>query len=71
MKPGEKAWQEIRAVFGDEVFHEDGELNREALGKIIFSDVTKRIKLNKITHPKVQKIMFWSILRCFSEGISI
>ncbi len=69
VKPGQKAWKEIKAAFGDQVFQEDGELNRELLGKIIFSDSQKRKKLNQITHPKIQRLMFWAILKCFIDGI--
>ena len=68
VNPGQKAWNEIRKEFGNEVFLEDGQLNREALGKIIFADVNKRKLLNKITHPKVQKMMFWAVIKYFFEG---
>nr|CAH0110240.1 unnamed protein product [Daphnia galeata] len=68
VNPGQKAWNEIRKEFGNEVFHEDGQLNREALGKIIFADVNKRKLLNKITHPKVQKMMFWAVIKYFFDG---
>lgn len=69
VQPGEKAWKEIREAFGTEIFHENGELNREALGKVIFSDTKKRVILNRITHPKIQRKMFWAILQHFYEGI--
>lgn len=68
MQPGQKAWKEIHKVFGDEVFLEDGQLNREALGKIIFSDVEKRKILNRITHPKIQRHMLWEVVRLLFEG---
>lgn len=70
MQPGQKAWKEIRKEFGSEVFKEDGELNRESLGKIIFSNVEKRKKLNQITHPKVQGLILWEVLKRFFEGNS-
>ncbi len=68
VQPGEKAWKEIKKTFGDVVLLEDGQLNREALGNIIFSDVNKRKKLNQITHPKIQRMMFWAIVKYFFEG---
>lgn len=37
------------------MFYDNGEINRESLGKIIFSDVTKRQILNKITHPEIHR----------------
>ena len=36
VEPGRKAWKEIRAEFGQCVFHDNGELNRAALRTIIF-----------------------------------
>uniref|UniRef100_A0A6M2DHF5 Dephospho-CoA kinase domain-containing protein n=1 Tax=Xenopsylla cheopis TaxID=163159 RepID=A0A6M2DHF5_XENCH len=55
VQPGKPAWRKIRAEFGTEVFYDNGEINREHLGKIIFSDVTKRQILNKITHPEIHR----------------
>jgi dephospho-CoA kinase len=50
------------------VFHEDGQLNREILGEIIFDSVEKRRKLNEITHPEIYREMFWAAVRCFFQG---
>jgi len=50
------------------VFYNDGQLNREALGEIIFNSVEKRKKLNEITHPEIYREMFWTAVRCFFQG---
>ena len=63
-----KAWKQIQQAFGKNAFHDDGELNREALGKIIFNDVNKRKILNKITHPKIQRAIMVSIIKHFFQG---
>jgi dephospho-CoA kinase len=55
VEPGTPALAEIAAVFGAHVISEDGTLNRGALGDIVFSDPAKRIQLNAIVHPAVQK----------------
>ncbi|XP_059488591.1 dephospho-CoA kinase [Neocloeon triangulifer] len=57
VEPGRKAWKAIRKEFGESVFYDDGQLNREALGDLIFNDVDKRKKLNEITHPEIYKEM--------------
>ncbi|MHA6251430.1 dephospho-CoA kinase [Oceanobacillus sp. CAU 1775] len=57
VNPGEPASNEIRNTFGAEVFHEDGTLNRERLGQIIFADQSKRSELNAIIHPAIRKRM--------------
>lgn len=41
----------IRAAFGDDVFDGNGEINRRALGTIVFNDPAALRKLEGITHP--------------------
>lgn len=55
VEPGETALDEIVRKFGKEVLNDDGSLNREKLGKIIFNDVGKRNLLNEITHPRIME----------------
>ncbi|SHG99849.1 dephospho-CoA kinase [Tepidibacter thalassicus] len=47
--------QEIFDCFGDEIKNSDGSLNRKKLGNIVFSDESKLVKLNSITHPKIKE----------------
>jgi dephospho-CoA kinase len=49
--------QQIRTEFGDAVFHEDGTINRPALGAIVFSDVAKRKLLESWIHPKTRDVI--------------
>jgi len=59
--PGETALKEIEELFGEDVIKKNGELNRQYLGKIIFSDDDKRKKINMIIHPKVERnILDWA-----------
>jgi dephospho-CoA kinase len=44
---------ELAAAFGSEIIRDDGSLDREALGEIVFSDETRRLELNRIVHPAV------------------
>lgn len=55
--PGTAGLAEIRAAFGPEVVTESGELNREALGALVFSDPTARARLEAIVHPRVMASM--------------
>ncbi|PVD30234.1 hypothetical protein C0Q70_09496 [Pomacea canaliculata] len=68
VKPGLPAWCKIREEFGGDVFLEDGQLNREEMGRIIFSDSTRRKQLNAITHPEIRKAILWQLLICFLKG---
>jgi dephospho-CoA kinase len=44
---------QIKSVFGETVF-ENGQLNRQQLGSIVFSDAEKLNLLNSIIHPAVR-----------------
>ncbi|MER3126176.1 dephospho-CoA kinase [Bacillus pumilus] len=55
----------IVQAFGEDVLLPNGELNRQQLGAIIFSDEEKRKQLNAIVHPEVRKEM----LKQRDEGI--
>ena len=50
---GQPMLEEIRAAFGDGVIHDDGALDRPALGAIVFRDPDKRKVLEKIVQPPV------------------
>ena len=47
--------EEIRAEFGSGVFSRDGDLNREKLRAIIFSDATRKRALERILHPRIRR----------------
>ena len=48
----------IRKTFGDAVFAENGELNRDALRSIVFGASEKRRQLEQILHPPIRR--HWS-----------
>ena len=50
---GSKGLQMIAEKFGTEVLTATGELDRAAMGAIVFGDETKRLLLNSIVHPLV------------------
>jgi len=68
VEPGKPAWIKIRNEFGDEVFLDDGQINRAKLGEIIFSDVEKRKLLNQITHPYIHRTIIWKVIKSFFWG---
>lgn len=53
VEPGQPAFDEIVAHFGQGIVGEDGKLNRPKLGAVIFNNTAEREKLNSIVHPKV------------------
>lgn len=49
------AYRQIVAQFGESVLLPDGEINRTALGNLIFNDSSKKQLLNSIVHPHVRR----------------
>lgn len=57
VEKGEKAYNDIVSHFGSEILEENGGINRQKLGSIIFNDEGKRKILNSIVHPSVRERM--------------
>jgi dephospho-CoA kinase len=57
VEPGSPVLVEISRIFGQEIVHNDGSLNREKLGARIFGNAEERQKLNSIIHPAIRKEM--------------
>lgn len=55
VRPGTEGLAEVVAAFGPEVLTPDGELDRTALGRIVFDDEEKRRTLEGIIHPRVRE----------------
>lgn len=55
VEPGMPALTAIRQHFGDAVFTEDGALDRQALGRVVFTDPSALAELEGITHPAIWK----------------
>lgn len=53
---GSAGFDEVLAAFGDEIL-KDGDIDRRALGEIVFADPEKRKVLEGIIHPRVQKAL--------------
>lgn len=51
---GSDGFDEVVAAFGDSIL-KDGDIDRRALGQIVFADSQKRKLLESIVHPRVQQ----------------
>ena len=69
--PNGAALPAIRERFGDGVFHEDGTLDRAAMGRLVFSDIQKRRELEGIIHPMVQHSVVTSLRDAGANGIPL
>ena len=47
---------DIVKAFGSNILNKDGELNRAALGEIVFSSKKERIKLEDLIHPEIRRV---------------
>ena len=52
-EPDRPGWKAIVEYFGHGVLNDDGTINREKLGAIVFCDKEKLAKLNMMVHPAV------------------
>ncbi len=51
--PHSEGWHAVVNAFGDRVVAENGEIDRRALGGIVFSDEESLQRLNAIMHPRI------------------
>lgn len=61
MKPGQMSYNDIVNAFGQDILMEDGVIDRQKLGQVVFNDEEKLKILNSITHPNVKKTILSSI----------
>ena len=53
VKPDKQAWLEIVGHFGKGILLKNSEIDRKALGEIVFGSDAERERLNAIVHPRV------------------
>jgi dephospho-CoA kinase len=66
--PCQPALVEIREVFGAQVVDPEGNLRRDLLAEIVFSDPVARCKLEGITHPRIGRLWRTQFGRWLAEG---
>jgi dephospho-CoA kinase len=55
VQPGQPSLSEIQMVFGKNIVAPNGELRRDELARIAFSDAIARKKLEAILHPRIKE----------------
>lgn len=68
--PGTHGLELVREAFGQSVFA-DGQLDRAALGKLVFSDAKEREKLEAIIHPLVKDLAAKKFQELPTDSIAI
>lgn len=70
VEPGSQGLKSIKAAFGDDVVKEDGSLDRNALGAVVFQDENQRQLLNSIVHPIVAQLFAEEVEAARNAGAS-
>lgn len=69
VEPGQPAYNDIVKAFGPQVLnHETGRLNRDVLRGLILEDSDKRLLLNRITHPRILRRLFFDVVSLLFRG---
>lgn len=68
VEPGTETLKKIEALFGPEVIRQDGTMDREKVGALIFSDPAIRKQLNDIIHPAIREEMLRQRSAYLAEG---
>lgn len=71
VEPNQPTWANIKLRFGEDILYENGQLNRQKLGAIIFNDGQARTDLNAIIHPAIRKRMNEQKEKALKQGIEL
>ncbi len=68
MVPGASVLQTLAAVFGEDILNQDGSLNRKLLASRAFANRENTLKLNRITHPVITRLVKKKIEQAEKRG---
>jgi dephospho-CoA kinase len=68
MKKGHPCYREVISVFGGGILSEDGEIDRRALGEIVFNDKELLAILTEITHRHIKNDIYKRISESSDRG---
>lgn len=68
---GTVGYDKVVSTFGSGILNSEGEVNRRALGAIVFSDETKMQTLNKIVWPEIAKLATEEVRKFSAEGKAV
>ena len=57
LNKGAIGYQEVVEYFTEDILHNNKDINRRKLARIIFTNSKKREKLNSIVHPRVKEVV--------------
>ena len=70
-QPNTETWRAVVDAFGRGILRDDGEIERRALGAIVFSDPDKLALLNSIVHPRIYAMIEERVKELAQDGVEI
>jgi dephospho-CoA kinase len=71
LAPGQPALRLVREAFGEEFFTAEGQLNRQALGNLIFRDEAARRRLDDLLHPLMTDLLRQRLEQWRQAGVAV
>ena len=68
VRPGMPALSEIAEIFGNDVIAAGGELDRKALGRVVFADPKKLRALESATHPRIFDLYLARVIDVYKDN---
>mmetsp|Transcript_22288 Transcript_22288/g.37285 ORF Transcript_22288/g.37285 Transcript_22288/m.37285 type:complete len:204 (-) Transcript_22288:133-744(-) len=69
--PGTICYENLVKEFGSSIVSENGEINRRALGSLVFSDPSKMLALNSIVWPEIRVLIENRLQELEGEGAEV
>ena len=70
-QPHTEAWEAVVEAFGKEVLQPNEEVDRRALGAIVFSAPEQMARLNAIMHPRMQRMIEEQLGELRAQGVAV
>ncbi len=70
-KPHTETWQKVVDAFGTGILTANGEIDRQKLGDIVFNDPEALVKLNRIVHPQIGRLVMGELEKLKDRGVEV
>jgi dephospho-CoA kinase len=71
VRPGQDAWKEIVAAFGENVLRDDRTIDRQKLRNLVFKNDLLRKRLESITHPRIRALAKVKAAELAAQGAEV
>ncbi len=70
-KPDTQGWRQVVTAFGRQILKTNGEIDRNKLGEIVFTDSEALARLNSLVHPLVYEVVKAQLEQYRQEGVGV